>query len=303
MRSSHPPALLKIVARTIADEHLFAPGDRVLVAVSGGPDSMALLHVLARLAPKLGIGVRACGVDHGLRPAAAGELNLAEQFATDLGVPFTPVKIDLAPGPNLMARARDARYAALRGVLAEWNEREPARERNRPPPNVSIATGHHADDRAETVMIRLLRGSGPAGLGVLTPRAPMLTRPLVRARRADILAHIERHQVPHADDPSNSDSRFLRTRVRREVLPLLTELSPRIIEHLCALADAAAALGPAADGDVPALLEGVALGRAQRASLARALRAGNRRARVPISGGKVAGIDLTSRRIVVMKAR
>ena len=124
MRSSHPPALLKIVARTIADEHLFAPGDRVLVAVSGGPDSMALLHVLARLAPKLGIGVRACGIDHGLRPAAAGELNLAEQFATDLGVPFTPVKIDLAPGPNLMARARDARYAALRSVLDEWKERE-----------------------------------------------------------------------------------------------------------------------------------------------------------------------------------
>jgi hypothetical protein len=84
---------------------------------------------------------------------------------------------------------------------------------------------------------------------------------------------------------------------------LLTELSPRIVEHLCALADAAAALGPAADGDVPAFLEGVALGRAQRASLARALMTRNRRARVPISGGKVAGIDLTSRRIVVMKAR
>ncbi|HMI88344.1 MAG TPA: tRNA lysidine(34) synthetase TilS [Polyangiaceae bacterium] len=306
MRSSHPPALLKIVARTIADEHLFRAGDRVLVAVSGGPDSMALLHVLSRLAPKLRLGLRACGVNHGLRLGAADELMLAERFAADLGVPFTSTKLDLAPGPNLMARARDARFAALRGILDAWEAQQPAvlaREDGARAPIASIATGHHADDRAETVLIRLLRGSGPTGLGVLTPRAPKLTRPLVRARRADIMAHLERHRVPFAEDPSNRDPRFLRTRVRGEVLPLLSELSPRIVEHLCALADAAAALGPRADGDVPAVLEGVALGRAQRASLARALSAGNRRARVPISGGKVAGIDLTSRRIVVMKAR
>jgi tRNA(Ile)-lysidine synthase len=290
---------LKIVGRTISDGALFAPGDRVLVAVSGGPDSMALLHVLAKLAPKLGLEVRACGVDHGLRPDAGDELILAQRFATDLAIPFTSIKLDLTPGPNLMARARDARYAALRGVLEEW--KGPIRVGRAP--RASIATGHHADDRAETVLIRLLRGSGPSGLGVLSPRAPMLTRPLVRARRADIMAHIERHRILYAEDPSNRDSRFLRTRVRQEVLPLLTELSPRIVEHLCALADAAAALGPAADGDVPAFLEGVPLGRAQRASLARALMTGNRRARVPISGGKVAGIDLTARRIVVMKAR
>ena len=315
MRSSHPPTLFKIVTRTIAEHRLYAPGDRVLVAVSGGPDSMALLHVLARLAPKLHIDLRACGVDHGLRPAAADELALAGRFAGDLGIPFTTTKIDLSPGPNLMARARDARYAALRRVLREWVEREPLSsraERSGPRgrdeigpngPAVSIATGHHADDRAETVLIRLLRGSGPAGLGVLAPRAPMLTRPLVHARRADILAHIERHAVPSAMDPSNRDARFLRTRVRCEVLPLLVELSPRIVEHLCALADAVAGLDPSRDGDVPAFLEGVPLGRAQRTSLARALASGNRRARVPISGGKVAGIDLTSRRIVIMKAR
>jgi len=206
-----------------------------------------------------------------------------------------------------MARARDARYAALRRVLEEWIDREPLTERDGRLASASIATGHHADDRAETVLIRLLRGSGPTGLGVLTPCAPMLTRPLVRARRADVMAHIERHQIPYAVDPSNQDTRFLRTRVRHEVLPLLTELSPRIVEHLCALADAAASLGGGADRgserDVPAFLEGVALGRAQRTSLALALASGNRRARVPISGGKVAGIDLTSRRIVVMKAR
>jgi tRNA(Ile)-lysidine synthase len=312
MRSSHPPALLKIAARTVADHRLYRPGDRVLVAVSGGPDSMALLHVLARLAPKLGIEVRACGIDHGLRAAAADELAIAARWSGELGVPFTVAKVDVPLGANLMARAREARYAALRGVLGEWIERQPFVQREgrrrrddsgENGPRASIATGHHADDRAETVLIRLLRGSGPTGLGVLAPSAPMLTRPLVRARRADILAHIERHEVPYAEDPSNRDVRFLRTRVRCEVLPLLTALSPRIVEHLCALADALAEHGPRAEIDVPAFLEGVPLGRAQRTSLARALASGNRRARVPISGGKVAGLDLTSRRIVIMKAR
>jgi tRNA(Ile)-lysidine synthase len=302
MKRSHPPALLKIVSRTIADHHLFAAGDRVLVAVSGGPDSMALLHVLSRLAPKLDIHLRACGVDHGLRPAAAAELVLARQCAENLGVPFTSTSVALEPGPNLMARARAARYARLRAVLDEWMATDPPSQHGRAP-HASIATGHHADDRAETVLIRLLRGSGPAGLGVLSPRAPMLTRPLVHARRADIMAHLERHHVPYAEDPSNQDPRFLRTRVRHEVLPLLTDLSPRIVEHLCALAADTASLGTGGESDVPAQLEGAPLGRAQRMSLARALSKGNRLARVPISGGKVAGIDLTSRTIVVMKHR
>jgi tRNA(Ile)-lysidine synthase len=299
MRSSHPPTLLTIAERTIADERLFSGGDRVLVAVSGGPDSMALLHVMARLAPKLGISVRAAGVDHGLRPAAQEELQLATRFAAQLEIPFTVTKIALESGGNLMARARDARYVALRGVLEAWGNEIGASERGA----ASIATGHHADDRAETVVMRFLRGSGPTGLGVLMPRAPMLTRPLIRARRADVMTHIARHAVPYSEDPSNRNARFLRTRVRHEVLPLLAELSPRIVEHLCALADAASMISDRVDDGVPATLEGVALGRAQRASLARALASGNRRARVPISGGKVAGIDLTSRRIVVMKGR
>ena len=303
MRRSHPPTLLKIVARTIADHRLYATGDRVLVAVSGGPDSMALLHVLAKLAPKLGIAIAACGVDHGLRREASDELILAQRFAADLDVPFTSTKVELRPGANVMARAREARYAALHRVLADWTERDPLNDRLGRPANASIATGHHADDRAETVLIRLLRGAAPAGLGVLTPRAPALTRPLVHARRTDVMAHIARHHIPYAEDPSNRDDRFLRTRVRCEVLPLLTELSPRIVEHLCRLADDVAGLGPDEVGDVPLEVEGIPLGRAQRESLARALASGNRRARVPLSGGKVAGIDLTSRRIMVMKAR
>jgi tRNA(Ile)-lysidine synthase len=102
-----------------------------------------------------------------------------------------------------------------------------------------IATGHHADDRAETLLIRLLRGTGPVGLAVLPPRDGDRIRPFYRARRADVDAHVSRHHIPHAIDPSNRDPRFLRARVRHELLPVLERLSPRVVEHLCSLADRA----------------------------------------------------------------
>ena len=235
----------------------------------------------------------------GERRGVAGELALAERFAATLGVPFSSTRVDVRAGPNLMARAREARYAALEAALLRWTEKSPrARGADR-----VIATGHHADDRAETVLIRLLCGTGPTGLGVLPPRAAHLVRPLIRACRTDIVAHVERHRVPYAEDPTNRDPRFLRTRVRRELMPLLTELSPRIVEHLCDLADAAQNLAEGAGPDVPGVVEGHRLGRAQRIELARALKNRNPRARVPISGGRIAAIDLSTRRIVLIKGR
>jgi tRNA(Ile)-lysidine synthase len=298
MRSSHPPTLLKIVERTIRDEGLLTKGDLILVAVSGGPDSMALLHVLSKLAPRLGVRIEAHGIDHGLRPAAEDELARARAFSTGLGVPFSTTRVDVRPGANLMARAREARYQALRTAL----DRIPAL-----PGLVAakrfIATGHHADDRAETVLMRLLRGAGPDGLAVLPPRGAELIRPMVRARRTDVFLHIERHRIPYAEDPTNRDPRFLRTRVRTEVLPALAGLSPRIVEHLCDLADALGEGRTAESGLVPAVFEGLALGKAQRTLLSRALRDRNPRVRVPLPGGKIAGVDLSSRRIVLIKTR
>jgi tRNA(Ile)-lysidine synthase len=297
MKGSHPPTLIKIAERTLRDERLLARGDVVLVAVSGGPDSMALLHVLAKLAPRLGVRLEAHGIDHGLRPAAADELARAERFARGLGVPFGTTRVDVRPGANVMARAREARYRALRDALGRISEPPGGADRR------FIATGHHADDRAETVMMRLLRGAGPDGLAVLPPRAADLIRPFIRAKRADVAAHIARHHIPYAEDPTNRDPRFLRTRVRAEVLPLLSRLSPRIVEHLCDFADALGEVSTEAERVVPAVLEGLPLGRAQRSALARALRNRNERVRVPLVGGKIAGIDLTSRRIVLIQSR
>jgi tRNA(Ile)-lysidine synthase len=221
---SHPPALLTLTRRTVLDEQLWVKGDRILVAVSGGPDSMALLHVLAALRGKLGHELIAHGVDHGLREEASRELDLARAFADKLEVPFARTVVSLPRGGNLQARARAVRMKALRAAAAELGA-------------TRIATAHHADDRAETVLLRLLRGAGPIGLAVLPPQNHDLVRPFIRASRRDIEPHLERHAVPFAHDPSNLDPRFLRARVRHELLPLLLELSPGLVGHLNALAD------------------------------------------------------------------
>jgi tRNA(Ile)-lysidine synthase len=227
MPRTHPPTLITLVRAAIRDHELVPRASTVLVAVSGGPDSMALLHVLAGLRERVGFGLFAHGVDHGLRPEAGAELDRAEEFARSLDVPFGRTRVSVEPGGNLQARARSARWGALKAAAAKN-----AADR--------IATGHHADDRAETVVMRVMRGGHVRGLAVLAPRNGDRIRPMVRARRADIDAHMARHGVPSSVDPSNSDPRFLRVRVRKEILPLLERMSPRIVEHLCELADDAA---------------------------------------------------------------
>jgi tRNA(Ile)-lysidine synthase len=227
-RSSHPPTLLTLAKRALTTEIELPKNARILVATSGGPDSMALLDVLAKLREELDISIVAHGVDHGLRPDASAELDVAEGHAKRLGVVFARTRVRVAPGGNVQARAREARHAAL----AAAKKRARAK---------FVATAHHAGDRAETVLMRILRGSGASGLAVLPAIDGDLVRPLIRATREDVILHLERHAVPFMQDPSNDDARFLRTRVRREVLPLLAELDPNVVSHLCALADDLAA--------------------------------------------------------------
>ncbi len=175
MSRSHPPSLLRLVERLARDEGLFARGEIVLCACSGGPDSTALLHALALLRKRVGHEVVAHGVDHGLRPEAAAELALAQQVAASVGVPFAITQLQVEPGGNLQARARTARLQALAAAAAAAGA-------------VAIATGHTADDRAETWLLRLLRGSGPRGLAVLPPMAPFpVPLPESLAERAPML--------------------------------------------------------------------------------------------------------------------
>jgi tRNA(Ile)-lysidine synthase len=282
-------SLSTIVRRALAGEAALAKGSAVLVAVSGGPDSMALLDALARLGPRAELSIVAHGVDHGLREEAPRELDLAQALARRLGVSFERTRVAVAPGGNLQARARVLRWRALVAAAR--------------PLKAAIATAHHADDRAETMMMRLLRGAGLRGLGVLPARATapdaedvLVVRPLLRARREDVLAHLSRHKVPHAHDPSNDDPRYLRTRIRQRILPLLAELDPAIVRHLEAVADEIGAVGvsrspPAlhanlADGaSAPAWAS--ALPRATQAAIAALARSRSQQTRVWLPGGLV----------------
>lgn len=199
-RLSAPEALAHPVVVGHLGSCSFPPaGTEVACAVSGGADSLALL-VLACAA---GCQVTAVHVDHGQRPGSAAEADVVAAAATWLGARFEARQVTVAPGPNLEARLRAARHAAL--------------------PAGSL-TGHTLDDRAETVLLHLLRGAGPAG-AVGIARSPR--RPLLDLRRRDTEAICAAVGLVPIVDPSNHDPRFRRNRVRRELLPLLTDIAER----------------------------------------------------------------------------
>jgi tRNA(Ile)-lysidine synthase len=225
------------------------PGPALFVlAVSGGPDSQALLKAFPHVARRLGHDVRACGIVHGLRPASEthAEMMIARELAEAVGVPFSITSCCMKHGPNVQARARDVRYRALRDHASFCWSALPPGGKERLSGGMAVVTAHHADDRAETVLIRLLRGAGAGALGVLPevarssdPAAVPLSlfRPLLRVRRADLLRYVGRWGLPYATDPSNSDEKYLRVWVRNKLMPLLAERSPRINEKLCQIAD------------------------------------------------------------------
>jgi tRNA(Ile)-lysidine synthase len=188
---------------------------------------MALLDTLARQGPAFGCTLHAHGVDHGLRAEAGAELDLAASHSERCKVPFSRSLVSLGPASgNLQARARQARYQALREAAHRCDAQ-------------FIVTAHHQADRAETVLLRLVRGTTQRGLGVLPAKDGDRLRPFLRVPREAILSHLSRHNVAFASDPSNADPRFTRVRIRQELLPLLRGLNPRIEEALCALADEA----------------------------------------------------------------
>jgi tRNA(Ile)-lysidine synthase len=186
-------------------------GETVLAAVSGGADSVGLADVLVSLVPELDLKVHLVHVNHGLRPEADAEQLSVERLAGDLGVPCHVERVTVRRDPpweGLEAEARRARYGAFRAVA----ERIGAQR---------IATAHTADDQAETVLMRLLEGAGPRGLAGIAPVRGLLIRPLLEARRTDVEAHLRARGLAWMEDASNRDPRFLRNRVRHDVLPFL----------------------------------------------------------------------------------
>jgi tRNA(Ile)-lysidine synthase len=174
-------------------------GTIVTCAVSGGADSMTLMA----LAVAAGCVVTAVHVDHGLRDGSDREALVVAEAAQRFGVAFRAVTIDVGSGPNLEARARDARY----GVLPD-----------------DVMTGHTADDQAETVLLNLMRGASSTGLAAMRPGP---RRPILGLRRAATVAFCKAFGIETVDDPSNRDPAFLRNRVRHELLPVMNQLAGR----------------------------------------------------------------------------
>jgi tRNA(Ile)-lysidine synthase len=208
-------------------------GEAVLVAVSGGSDSVALLDVLGVLRESLGLTLTVVHVHHGLRPEADAEAEGVRRLCERLGVACHVERVTVRRAPpwdGLEAESRRARHAALERVARVVGA-------------ARIATGHTADDQAETVLMRLLQGAGPRGLGGIAPVRGPLIRPLIETRRPAIEEYLGGRGLTWAEDPSNRDVRFLRNRIRHDLLPFMAELTgASVVEALGRSAAAARAV-------------------------------------------------------------
>jgi len=193
---------------------MVAPGEAVLVAVSGGADSVALLAVLRRLAPTWGLRLAVAHLNHGLRPEAEEDARFVEALASAWGL---PVVVEVADVRSLARTRRLSVEAAAREVRYDFLARAAAAQRCR-----TVAVAHTADDQAETFLLRLLRGGRPGGMW---PRRAVGTitvvRPLLDVWRSDLRAWLQARGLPWREDPTNLDRRLLRNRVRHDLIPLL----------------------------------------------------------------------------------
>lgn len=211
-----PPVVAVDIALAAALTAHSAPGAHIAVALSGGIDSMVLLDALHALAPRLALHLSALHVDHRLSPQAGRWAEFCAAACAARGVPLTIHRVDVArrTGQSLEAAARAARYEKLLGTDADI-----------------VALAHHADDQAETVLLQLLRGAGPAGLAAM-PRyrapdsGPALLRPLLELPRSTLAAYANARGLAWIDDESNADRRHKRNLLRLAVTPLLTEAFP-----------------------------------------------------------------------------
>ena len=212
------------VRHTISSYNMIGPGELVVVAVSGGPDSVCLLDILCKLKEELGIGIVVAHFDHGLRPDEdEHETRFVESMAISFGLPFETKSADLGMRTekgSLEERARNARYQFL------WQVRRKVSAKK-------IAIGHNLNDQAETVLMRLLRGSGPSGLAGIPPnRDDGIVRPLIEVTRSEIESYLAQRPLNYVTDSSNLRTSYLRNRIRLELLPELRKYQPRIVELL-----------------------------------------------------------------------
>ena len=232
-----------------------APGKRLLVACSGGADSVVLLQGLLETRGKEGLGV--AHVDHGMRPGSEKDREFVESLAGDLGLPFLvrPLRMGTPRGGSTgETRARELRYRAFMEMAREWKAG-------------ALATAHHASDQVETILFRIFRGTGIAGLEGMPqarrlwlPDGPWVVRPLLEVPGEVIRAAARERGLPFVEDPTNQETNATRNRIRHEVLPLLmNRLGPRVLQALHTLSADAARLQETLRAEAGDLLDRVGI--------------------------------------------
>jgi len=217
--------------RTIERHKMLLRGDTLLVGVSGGPDSIALLYLLMDIRDECGFALRVAHLNHGFRKEAAGEAEFVGKVAASLGLPVSIRSIDVPSimemeGLSAQEAARDVRYAFFEEEAREAGARR-------------VALAHTADDQAETVLMRLLRGSGPLGLSGIPPVRGIFVRPLIECTRKEIEDYLYERNIPFVTDSSNLKMDYMRNRVRMELLPFLESYNPNIRKVLSRAAEIA----------------------------------------------------------------
>ena len=228
-------ALAERVLVSVRRQALIPPGGRVLAAVSGGGDSVALLHLLAELAERNMVALAGVAhFNHRLRPPASDEdERFCRDLATRFGLPFVVESADVAKMARSERisvehaghRVRHAFFGRAAGRLGACR----------------VALGHTLDDQAETYLLRLLRGAGAAGFSAIRPRVGLVVRPLLRVSRAELRAYLASQQASFREDASNLDRRVPRNRIRHDLIPSLRAYSPRVVEVLAREAEIARA--------------------------------------------------------------
>ncbi len=226
--------MLSQVERAIKEFSLLPKNKVILAGVSGGPDSLALLFVLYSLRKKLGLKLCIAHLDHMLRTDSAKDAKFVEQVARKLKLPFICGSVNLrkiAKKGSLEEKARKARLEFLFKAAKKFKTK-------------TIALGHNLDDQAETVLMRILRGTGLYGLSAILPKRNIrgfeLIRPLIKVRRKEIEAYLKRKKIAPLRDPSNKEDIYFRNRIRNKLIPFLErEYSANIRELLSNLAESA----------------------------------------------------------------
>ncbi len=224
--------MLNKIEKSILDEQLIKPGDRVLCAVSGGADSVALLNLLKQLADRHSFAVAAVHLDHCLRAESGADAEFVASLCGNLMVPLEVETIDIQAlsaerGEGLEATGRFARRRLFERVAKEQG-------------CTSIALAHHADDQAETVLFRLLRGSGLTGLAAMRPRSGLYIRPLLPFKKVELNNWLTNNGIDWREDASNQDPSFSRNRIRHQIMPELRQINFQVDEALCRFSQQAA---------------------------------------------------------------